>query len=300
MSVFIRDIEYVTGAQYIPFREVEAIASDGPSCVKFEESGFSTFSFFDGSPEQLCLELLQRRNAALGTKATDIDAVIVVRGSKPVQFDRALIEAGLDVLPVIEIEHAQCANIVIAIDLARTLILSGRHRNILCVSADKVSSHEERNLLGGWALLGDGAACCTVSCEDGDFEVLGARHLSSLHLRIAHMSSDSMVRHYALAGKVAELLQSDTQVSGSEYVAYIGPNMGVLPTLHAGSAGVPQERVFMENLPRTAHVSTSDCLINLKDIQDSGLTGGQLIMLGSMGLNSVGMVSLRVTSSTGI
>ena len=156
----------------------------------------------------------------------------------------------------------RCANLVVALDLANTLVRAGRHRRMLVITTDRVPRGVSR--IESFAIFSDGAASCLVTDEPVAgtcYDVLGSASCSTLD-RLDYggeISAD-------LAVAVNRSLLEDQSLRASELSALMHTNL-VIPviSMKERQAGFTAEQLYLDNISRFGHCFAADPLINLVD-----------------------------------
>jgi 3-oxoacyl-[acyl-carrier-protein] synthase-3 len=119
-----------------------------------------------GTAAQLGARAARKALAAAGIDLDDVDVIIGASATpdQPLPCNAALLHAELAPgRPIAAWDvNASCMSFLVALDLAATLIDSGRHRTILIVSSDLASVGLDWDDLGASGIFGDGAAAAVV------------------------------------------------------------------------------------------------------------------------------------------
>ncbi|HDQ25217.1 MAG TPA: ketoacyl-ACP synthase III [bacterium] len=107
----------------------------------------------------------ERAIQSAGIRKEDIGLVITatITGDNPWPASAALIQKklGLGNTPAFDISAA-CSGFIYGIDIARSMVESGRYKNILLVAAEKLSSVTDWSDRNTCVLLGDGAGAAVI------------------------------------------------------------------------------------------------------------------------------------------
>jgi 3-oxoacyl-[acyl-carrier-protein] synthase III len=180
---------------------------------------------------------------------------------------RLLAGAGLGDLPCYGIHLNRCVNLLAGLDVARALVLSGRHERVLVITADILAPGADR--MAPYALFSDGAAACVVAADPGppgSYELLGcatAQDAATLEWT-AEISSD-------LARAVTDELLGAAGLKLGEVAALAHANIFTpLVMMKERQAGFSAEQLYLDNIPRIGHCFAADPLINLVDRAAAG------------------------------
>lgn len=254
---------------------------------------------------------LARRSAGrtleqAGLPPEEIDAVVFATDSflnTPEQYaELGRMLAGLGLLQAypLNVTLSDCANALIALRVAASLLAAGEFRRMLLISADLTRYASPSRLIGDGVAVGSDAAASALLTLGGDgFAVEATAQKTdpalldppaSEHARLA-----SRVRaHRALfAGLFA-------RGPGAAAVRRIFPNNFArnVTRLFLEDNGFTEEQIYLDNVRRLGHCFGSDCLINLHDylavhpVEE----GERFVLLGS-GVSQLGAALLRATAS---
>jgi 3-oxoacyl-[acyl-carrier-protein] synthase-3 len=170
----------------------------------------------------------------------------------------------------------QCVNLLAALDIARSFVISGRYRTVLVVTADAVA--EGADPMSQFALFSDGAASCLVAAdpfaansgdETGSYEILGcaaAQDAAALD-GTGQISSD-------LAREVNDRLLAPPGLKLGDVTALAHLNLfKPLLVMKERQAGFREDQLYLDNIPRIGHCFSADPLINLADRAAQGDIG---------------------------
>jgi 3-oxoacyl-[acyl-carrier-protein] synthase-3 len=173
----------------------------------------------------------------------------------------------------------RCANLVVALDLANTMVRAGRHRRMLVITTDRVPPGASR--VESFAIFSDGAASCLVTDEPVAgtcFDLLGCASRSTLD-RLGYggeISAD-------LAVAVNRGLLGERTPAVAELAALMHTNL-VIPvvSMKERQAGFTVDQLYLDNIYRFGHCFAADPLINLVDRVALGhLQVGDRLMLAA-------------------
>ena len=204
-----------------------------------------------------------------------VDGLIICTSSFPqsVHDHKGFLGSLLDGLGLARVAFAcgmtlnRCNNLLAALHLARCMVSSGSHRQILVVATDRVVDEAVR--LEKFALFSDGAASCLVGAEEqgpDSFEVLASASAQDPAALAVRDEIDSQ-----LAVAVNEELERATGISPEKVTALLPANLvRPLTALKERQAGFTSAQLRMDNIERIGHCFAADPLINLTDLVTSG------------------------------
>jgi 3-oxoacyl-[acyl-carrier-protein] synthase-3 len=205
-----------------------------------------------------------------------------------VAVSRMLVELDIAQATPIGLFLSFCANVQSAIAIARGLISIEGAGSILVVCSDVRSSEANRLVAPNISVLSDAAVSFMLSSSDGPFRVLDSRLRVDSVLggldREQHFLTymDGVARNVtAVVGEVLsrlDLTPDDiARVFPNNYNKWVCRSMAEL-------AGFPEERLYLNNIPRFAHAFAADNVINLIDCsRNGGVASGDLLGLFGTG-----------------
>jgi 3-oxoacyl-[acyl-carrier-protein] synthase-3 len=208
------------------------------------------------------------------------------------------LQADLD-LPeaaVIGLNQQACTSMLGSVRVARALLLAESDiEGVLCVSADRFppgALYEQ-----AYNLISDGAAACWVGREAKGYRVVATHALTNGAL--AQASDDETVGSYFgyTHRLVTELLRKAGMTA--EQVDWVVPQNTHVKTWEVLSRllRIPLERVYFDSIGDVAHIISSDNVVNLLKLENSGKiqTGQRLLLLmAGFGLNWQGIILEKV------
>ncbi len=140
----------------------------------------------------LCAEAAQRAIDDSGADPAEIEFIVMGTATPdnlmPATVNHVADQLGLNLLPTYQLQSG-CAGAVQALDLARTLVVSGRHRTGLVIGGDVCSKHLDPHMdfagaasseLVNFVLFGDGAGAAVVGAEPSGRRLALRRVLNQL------------------------------------------------------------------------------------------------------------------------
>jgi 3-oxoacyl-[acyl-carrier-protein] synthase III len=200
--------------------------------------------------------------AALRATGTDRAGALVLCSTRLPENSVAPVLGRLGDMPCYGPGLTQCANLLAGLDIARSFVLSGRHRTVLVITADAVA--EGADPMSPFALFSDGAAACLVTAgpgrEPGGYQILGcAAAQDAAALDGTQISSD-------LAREVNEALLGPPGLKLGDVTALAHLNLfKPLLVMKERQAGFREDQLYLDNITRIGHCYSADPLINLAD-----------------------------------
>jgi len=268
-------------------------------------NGFGHVSVADRPPVALAAEAVGKVLAATGVDPGEVDAVLHATcsywgGGGPLE-DR-LADHGLAGARSAGLWLAESGNLTALVRTARSLLLGGGLRTVLCVTADAVPAGpgEFRGMPSAVTVNGDGAAAFLVSTTvPGPYELVAVAQHSAARMAGYGRGQGAL--------KQLEVVRGVRAATRRAYAAGgTGPgdhrrlltNNYSLSTVAdlARAAGIRPALAWTGNVPRTGHLFAADGVLNLVDSERADpLRAGERVLLLSSGPVTWGAVSLRRT-----
>jgi 3-oxoacyl-[acyl-carrier-protein] synthase III len=200
---------------------------------------------------------------------------------------------GLRNASVLGLSHMNCVVGLHAVQIARFLLRGAAPGDrVLIVVGDKIVSDRLR-LIPDTTVLGEAAAACLVGSDPAGDRVLG-RALEvdgRFHecLACPEPLLDEYKRVYADGlRRVMRAAIADAGRTPEEISAVLPHNVNRLSWKRiSNDLGIPVERVYLDNVPRTGHCYSSDPFVNLATARESGrVQPGDLVLMTTAGLGA--------------
>jgi 3-oxoacyl-[acyl-carrier-protein] synthase-3 len=248
--------------------------------------GWGTFHRTERDLEELAVDAGTASLRAAGLAPSSIDALFVCSTRVPGRSEdhgrfvqRVLAGVGLGDVAYYGQTLNRCTNLLVALGLASALATAGRHRRILCVTADRVADEAER--LSTFALYSDGAAACVVSAQDGGADAYRLVACDSVQDRATLDGSNQISAD--LARELNDRLLTPEGLKLGDVSGLMHNNLfKPLVVMKERQAGFAPEQLYLDNIPRVGHCFAADPLINLADRAAAGqLHAGRHYLLAS-------------------
>jgi len=189
---------------------------------------------------------------------------------------------GLGSVPVTGVTLNRCANMLTGLQVAAAMVAGGRHRTVLVITTDRVTTESAR--ITDFALFSDGAASCLVTQRsDGASESY-------------QWVADAYAQDPAALGAGNEISADLAKLANKQLFAEAGigieavdgllHNNIFLPivTMKEVQAGFDQSQLDTSNIARVGHCFAADPLINLADRWSAGTirAGGYYLLASSV------------------
>jgi 3-oxoacyl-[acyl-carrier-protein] synthase III len=304
MSVYLRGARYVLGEQEVDhasLADLDELAARFKLAPKAELWGWGTIRITHRELEDLAADTGRATLAAAGVDPAGIDALVLCsnRIPGPAEGHGAFVGAvltgiGLGDIPCYGQNLNRCVNLLAGLDVARALVLSGRHHRVLLITTDRVAHGADR--MSQFALFSDGAASCVVADDAGPagcYELLGcATATDTATLEWTNeISSD-------LAREVNDQLLAPAGMKIGDVAALMHNNLfKPLVVMKERQAGFSPAQLYLGNITRIGHCFAADPLINLADREELGHIGldGYCVLASSVPGSRIGALLQRVS-----
>jgi 3-oxoacyl-[acyl-carrier-protein] synthase-3 len=260
--------------------------------------GWGCFRQTAKSIEQLAIETGLGTLRATGTAGSDVEAVILCSTRIPGGpedhggFMQAIF-AGLGVKNAyfVGVTLNRCANMLVALQIAQALVVGECYRNILIITADRVTDEAAR--MERFAIFSDGAASCLVIAESGGgYDLLG----SAITHDTATAGWDNEISAL-LARKANAMLLDRRNMAAGDIGRVMHANLyKPVVVMKERQAGFGPAQLFLENIERFGHCFAADPIINLADNEaQARIAAGEHVLLASSVPGSRAAILLRKT-----
>jgi len=278
---FLRGPSYVLGEREVDHTEIENLAE---LAARFKMApsaglwGWGGLRVTERDLEDLAVDSGSATLAATGLDPAAVDALVLCSNRIPGPAEdhgrfvqRVLTGIGLGDIPCYGQFLNRCVNLLAGLDVARALVVSGRHRTVLLVTTDKVAPGADR--MSQFALFSDGAASCVVTtevvqdeAERSGFVLLGCAAAQ----RTAELEWTSQISA-DLARRVTGALLGPRGLKLGDIAALMHANLfKPVVMMKERQAGFSPEQLYLDNIPRLGHCFAADPLINLVDRTERG------------------------------
>lgn len=276
-SVYIGGFSYELGEQEFDLEELVEIQGDPSNIQKLAQMGIKRYR----TSEKPVLELAK---AAINsffdkglTRREEIDGIVFCTNSFWCgrEFQEGSLSdfwesLGLGNAYPIASSFSFCGNFLTGARTARNYIKSGDFTNVLLVVADRTAQGVTRVVPPMISIGSDAASCCLLTSQPlTDYEIFPISQ--STNARMGQLDPDKDFKAYTqgVAKGVTQNVQKALSHAGigrkeitgvipNNYNKWLTPSMVKL-------AGLSDELVQLDNIPRFAHAGASDICINLSD-----------------------------------
>jgi 3-oxoacyl-[acyl-carrier-protein] synthase III len=319
---FVRGASYVLGERE---RDHTAIANLNELACRFRMApnaglwGWGHIRTTARALEELAVDTGIATLRAAGLRASSVDALVLCSNRIPGPAEghgqfvaNVLTGIGLDDIPCYGQNLNRCVNMLAGLDVAQAFVASGRYRQVLVITTDRVAAGADR--MSQFALFSDGAASCIVAAEPGsgggngnggnggeggdghrgsggapgDDGVRGD-HDASYELLGCATAQDTATLEWTkeissdLARQVNDRLLTPSGLRLRDITGLMHANLfKPLVVMKERQAGFSADQLYLDNVTRIGHCFAADPLINLVDRAALGHVGeGHYFLLAS-------------------
>lgn len=293
-EMFITALTYELGEHEHELGELPDVPEEVRQSLR--EGGLSDYRTTDRSIVELASGPIRRTVAALDEdERRGIRRLIFASNSvwddslhSPLALSGVLADLDLPGVVPLGVSLSWCANVHIALDLARMMIAADGDPSVLVVCADIwPAERRDRLVTPAVSVHSDAAASFVVSRRDGPFRYRGTRLRLDPGLGIADRANrpaEFLERAaQGVIGTVTETLEADGVAAGE--IARVVPNnySRVVCEWVGSQLGFELDALYLDNVPRFAHALCTDNPINLRDLAaaDDLSAGDRLMLLGT-------------------
>jgi len=279
--IFLRGPAYVLGELEIDHTGIENLAE---LAARFKMApsaglwGWGRLRVTERDLEDLAVDSGSATLRATGLDPAAVDALVLCSNRIPGPAEdhgrfvqRVQTGIGLGDVPCYGQFLNRCVNLLAGLDVARALVVSGRHRTVLLITTDKVAPGADR--MSQFALFSDGAASCVVTtevvrdeAERNGFVLLDCAAAQ----RTAELEWTSQISA-DLARQVTGALLDPRGFKLGDIAALMHANLFTpVVMMKERQAGFSPEQLYLDNIPRLGHCFAADPLINLVDRAERG------------------------------
>lgn len=275
--------------------ECDELRQDPELLRNLSSLGLVSYSPTDRSPVDLAIECAERTLWKSGIPAADVDLLLYATTtferkdfySRDIRRLRA--KLGLERAFPMGITLSECANMLVALDVASKFITTESARRALVITVDKVVEGESRIVPPQISVASDAAASLMVMGEgNGQFRLLGtAEHAVAGKSEAPFQENFTQYLKISAEGtqRVCQKLFEGLGKSPAEVDWLITNNYNQsVASFYSNQSGIDLDRVYCDNISRFGHAFGADNPINLADcVEDHPMGPGALYMLLAAG-----------------
>jgi 3-oxoacyl-[acyl-carrier-protein] synthase III len=303
-SAYLSHIGYSVGVQrpVEALQEKESISPEG--IETFRQRGLRGYREDTRSVPEMCMASALQTLDTAGLRPEDIDSVLFASSNSDVLVEdddetalfAAMRETGFERGRILGLTLQACSAVGDALKVAGALAEEPDASPILVVV---FGQKKKTSRLGPQANLvfSDGAASCLVSAREGAFKICASEGITNT--RLGEMGrGGSIAQFQGGLVELREVTQSVCRAAGvstDEIRAFFGTNAGV-GHLHlmAHAAGVPEGRIYEDDVAGYSHVHSCDNLISLRHYSEKNeLAPGDVFLLLSWSPHVVSGATIR-------
>jgi 3-oxoacyl-[acyl-carrier-protein] synthase III len=289
MDVFLSGISYHLGESF-PIDSIPELQEKSDILENFLALGLKNYCVSSCSPGVLAKQCISQTLEKAKLNPADIDCFIYATNSfwdnnfYSNDIRQLLCDLKLTKAYPIGVFLSYCGNFHSAISIAHERIVAGRAKNVLLVTADKLSPHESRIYPPNITILSDAVASCIVTAHKGDFKIKNTYQHTNPYLWLSKPSDDLLAYMKATLDGIKAAYDGVMKAEGvtSESISKVitnNYNLSIVRTFTM-PARFKTSQIYTANLARFAHAFASDNLINLDTcVKEESIKAGELLLL---------------------
>lgn len=283
---------------------LDALAADGrltsPAAV-LRDFGFERCHILDPAEELSALLVDAGRAALEGVAPEDVGMLFLVSGlperdvadaAGPLELfrypvARAQYELGLTRASALAVSQQGCSGLLTTVDMAARLLATSGRPAALVLAGDALPASSGREIL--YNLMGDAAAALLLTREAPRNRIVAFRqHTQPYYWDTPAREQELLAAYFPLAQRVILGCLADAGMAVEDVRWFVPHNVSRRSwQILARLLGVPDERVWTENIARLGHSVSCDHVVNLADMQAAGvLAPGDRLVLFTFGFGA--------------
>jgi 3-oxoacyl-[acyl-carrier-protein] synthase III len=296
----------------VPLGELEDVDSDF-----LLQDGFSRVIRSDRDIVEMAVQAVSDSLSRTDIQASDVDAVVIctesfwdvdvrmLRELTLPEYDR-LHEGFLRGILGTGVVDAQpygnwlsgCGNFVATLGMAKSLVESGRHRNVLAVIADRHPPQTSRMMKNGSSVYSDVACAFVVGSGRSGFEIVSIVSHTDLPLLKAHDSGNSIAESQGLKAALGHFARKIKTVTGRplrDYPFVVADNFHrFFLEFMSDPLEIEADRLLLPTKATIAHAYSVDGLMSAAHLFNTGqLKRGETLALLNIGMCTFGLAVLE-------
>jgi 3-oxoacyl-[acyl-carrier-protein] synthase-3 len=265
----ISAIEYELGNKQYTYQAASGFAEAKMPDIP-ELWGWGNFYESGNGLEDMKVKAIQKTIDASELEPQDIEMVIISSSSftpgieNNTKLSKGILSAtGLNHAKIVGVTLNGCSGLLSAINLADAMIISGKYKNILIVSADVLP--EQTNRFQSYGIFSDSCVSCIVKAESkSGYEILKEVSLSDLS-----MMNDDAPFSSLLSQRANNSILDACSLNFSDITKIFCNNLFIpIVTVKEQEGGFIEEQLYRNNIADKGHCFSADTLINLQDYQE--------------------------------
>ena len=196
-------------------------------------------------------------------------------------------DLGLEAASTIALDQLACTSLFAGVRVARSLILSGEARRVLCVSSEFFPECAGREAI--YNCTSDAACALVVDDSAERNRIVASAQVTKGYYWDGDMLRDEIVASYFPTARHVMLATLERAGWTPNDVRWVIPHNVSTRSweILLGLSGIPRERLWCRNVARLGHTLAGDNFINLRDALDSGtISPGDRLLLFAYGFGA--------------
>jgi len=274
-NAFIRGIEtYIEEIKDIS--NIDFLKNDTTKLENYYKMGMKYYAESQIPMIEMAYYSIKKTLENIDIKPEEIDILLYISESSIVKerinstdAQSLLNYLGLNKAYAIGASLSDCANVLLGLQIAESMIVSGQAKNIILVSTNKAHpSPNSRKMSPEVAVSSDAAVSMLVSSVAGGYRLLGTTLTKNEPTPDDAPPLDLSIKKIKGLRIATKNLLSKLNLTTDEIDKVFNSNYSDLSQIFVESCGFEPEKGFYENLAKYSHCLAGDVLITLKDQND--------------------------------
>jgi 3-oxoacyl-[acyl-carrier-protein] synthase-3 len=200
---------------------------------------------------------------------------------------RVQYELGLKDIPCYTLSEKGCSGLFSAFELADKLLKNSSKKYVLCLSADRLPTHNNREII--YNIMSDAAAAVLIEKNGGKNKILTFHEQSNLsYWNTAQLENEILAMYFPMAERSIRASLDKLGLTMNEIAWFIPHNVSLRSwSILAKLLNLPTEKIWTKNIERIGHTVSCDHVINLSDMEKADLLKkGDKLLLFTFGFGA--------------
>ncbi len=189
-------------------------------------------------------------------------------------------ELGLKDIPAYTLSEKGCSGLFLAFQLADKLLLSSSKKYVLCLSADRLPTGHNREII--YNIMSDAAGAVLIEKNGEKNKILFSHEQTNLsYWNTSQLENEILAMYFPMAERTIRSSLEKAGLSVDDIAWFVPHNVSLRSwNILAQLLKIPSEKIWTKNIARIGHTVSCDHIINLTDMEQSGLLkkGDKLFM----------------------
>lgn len=178
---------------------------------------------------------------------------------------------GLKDVPTYTLSEKGCSGLFSSFELADKLLQSSSKKYVLCLSADRLPTGHNREII--YNLMSDAVAAVLIEKDGSKNKLLASYEQSNLsYWNTAHLENEILAMYFPMAERTIRTALDKARLTIKDITWFIPHNVSLRSwNILSKILNLPTEKIWTNNINRIGHTISCDHVINLSDMEKAGL-----------------------------